>query len=40
VTVTGATATAEVKQGKDGPTETMKFAREDGDWRATSLSGG
>jgi hypothetical protein len=39
VTITGATATAEVKRGKDGPTEKMQFARENGDWRATSLSG-
>jgi hypothetical protein len=40
VAITGTTATAEVKRGEDGPTETMKFARENGDWRATSLSGG
>jgi hypothetical protein len=39
VTITGATATAEVKRGEDGPTERMEFAREKGDWRATSLSG-
>ena len=40
VTITGSTATAEVKRGKDGPTEKMEFARENGQWRATSLSGG
>jgi hypothetical protein len=40
VTITGATATADVKQGQDGPTEKMEFARENGQWRATSLSGG
>ena|ERR1041384_3725357 len=39
VTVSGSTATAEVKQGDDGPTETMQFTREKNDWRATSLSG-
>jgi hypothetical protein len=39
VTITGTTATAEVKRGKDGPTEAMKFAKENGQWRATSLSG-
>jgi hypothetical protein len=40
VTIAGATATAEVKRGQDGPTEKMEFARENGQWRATSLSGG
>jgi hypothetical protein len=39
VSVTGSTATAEVKRGDDGPTETMEFAKEGGQWRATSLSG-
>lgn len=39
VTITGTTATAEVQRGEDGPTETMRFTREDGQWRATSLSG-
>jgi hypothetical protein len=39
VTVEGDRATAEVRQGKDGPTETMRFTRERNDWRATSLSG-
>src|SRR3954447_106913 len=38
VTVNGDTATAEVKQGDKGPTETMQFTREKNDWRATSLS--
>jgi hypothetical protein len=38
VTVSGNTATAEVKQGDKGPTETMQFTREKKDWRATSLS--
>ena len=40
VTVTGDTATAEVKQGDDGPTETMQFTKENGQWRATALSNG
>jgi hypothetical protein len=39
VAVSGGTATATVRQGEDGPTETMEFTREGGDWRATSLSG-
>jgi hypothetical protein len=39
VTVDGDRATAEVRQGKDGPTETMQFTRERNEWRATSLSG-
>jgi hypothetical protein len=39
VTVSGSTATATVRQGDDGPTETMEFTREGSDWRATSLSG-
>jgi hypothetical protein len=39
VSVTGSTATAEVRRGEDGPTETMEFAKENGQWRATSLSG-
>ena len=39
VEVEGNTATASVKRGDDGPTETMEFARENGQWRATSLSG-
>jgi hypothetical protein len=40
VTVSGSTATARVKRGDDGPTETMEFAKESGQWRATALSGG
>ena len=39
VDVSGNTATATVKRGDDGPTETMEFARENDQWRATSLSG-
>jgi hypothetical protein len=39
VTINGDTATAEVRRGSDGPTETMTFAREKGQWRATALSG-
>jgi hypothetical protein len=38
VTVNGDSASAEVKQGDSGPTETMEFAKEKGSWRATSLS--
>src|SRR5262245_22346219 len=38
VTVNGNNATAEVKQGDSGPTETMEFTREKDSWRATSLS--
>jgi hypothetical protein len=39
VNVSGSTATVEVKRGDDGPTETMEFTKENGQWRATSLSG-
>jgi hypothetical protein len=39
VEVDGATATVTVKRGDDGPTETMEFTQEGGQWRATSLSG-
>jgi len=39
VTINGNEATAEVRQGDDGPTETMTFTKENGDWRATALSG-
>ena len=39
VTISGPTATVTVRQGDDGPTETMEFTREGSDWRATSLSG-
>jgi hypothetical protein len=40
VTVNGNEATARVQRGDDGPTETFEFARENGQWRATSLSSG
>jgi hypothetical protein len=40
VTINGNDATAEVKQGDDGPTETMTFTKENGSWRATALSEG
>ena len=39
VTISGSTATAKVRRGEDGPTETMEFTQEGGQWRATSLSG-
>jgi hypothetical protein len=39
VTINGNSATARVRQGDNGPTETMQFTREGGQWRATSLSG-
>jgi hypothetical protein len=39
VTVTGDSATARVQGGDGGPTDTMQFAREKGQWRATALSG-
>ena len=38
VTIDGNEATAEVRQGDDGPTETMTFTKENNDWRATALS--
>jgi hypothetical protein len=38
VAVEGNEATATVKQGDDGPTETMTFTKENGSWRATALS--
>ena len=38
VTITGTTATARVRRGDDGPTETMEFTRENNQWRATALS--
>ena len=38
VTISGSDATVEVKRGDDGPTETMEFTKENGQWRATSLS--
>jgi hypothetical protein len=39
VTVDGSNATASVRRGEDGPTETMEFTKENGEWRATALSG-
>jgi PBP1b-binding outer membrane lipoprotein LpoB len=38
VNITGTTATARVRRGGDGPTETMQFTRENKQWRATALS--
>ena len=40
VNVSGNEATARVQQGDDGPTTTMQFVREGGQWRATSLNSG
>jgi hypothetical protein len=39
VEIEGSTATVTVRRGDDGPTETMEFQEEGGQWRATSLSG-
>jgi hypothetical protein len=39
VKVTGATATAQVRQGKDGPVATFKFVKEGKAWRASALGG-
>ena len=39
VTVSGTTATARVRRGTEGPPVTMEFARENDQWRATSLGG-
>jgi hypothetical protein len=39
VTVTGSQATAVVRRGSNGPTETFRFVRESGGWRATSFGG-
>lgn len=39
VEIDGSTATVTVRRGDDGPTETMEFQQEGGQWRATSLSG-
>ena len=38
VTISGSDATVEVRRGDDGPTATMEFTKENGQWRATSLS--
>ena len=37
VTINGSNATAVVKRGKDGPTATFRFVREDGKWKATDF---
>jgi hypothetical protein len=37
VAVNGTTATAVVRRGKDGPTATFRFVREDGKWKATDF---
>jgi outer membrane PBP1 activator LpoA protein len=39
VNIAGSTATVTVRRGEDGPTETMEFTKENGQWRATALSG-
>ncbi len=39
VKVTADKATAEVRQGKDGPVTTFEFVREGGSWRASALGG-
>jgi hypothetical protein len=39
VNISGSTATVDVRRGDDGPTQTMEFTQEGGEWRATSLSG-
>ena len=39
VTVTGDQATAQVRQGTDGPTATFRFVRESGRWKISELSG-
>ena len=38
VTIRGNEATVRVRRGADGPTATFEFVRENGQWRATSLS--
>jgi hypothetical protein len=37
VKVTGTTATAQVRQGKNGKVTTFSFVKENGEWRATAL---
>ena len=37
VKVTGASATAQVRQGKDGPVATFTFVKENSAWRASAL---
>jgi hypothetical protein len=39
VKVTGANATAQVRQGDDGPTATFTFVKEGASWRASALGG-
>ena len=39
VKVDGNTATAQVRQGKDGKTATFTFVKENGAWRASQLGG-
>jgi hypothetical protein len=39
VKVTGSSATAQVRQGKDGPVATFTFVKESGGWRASALGG-
>jgi hypothetical protein len=39
VKVTGANATAQVRQGNDGPVATFTFVKEGADWRASALGG-
>jgi hypothetical protein len=37
VTVSGSSATAVVRRGKNGPTATFRFVREGGKWKATDF---
>ena len=39
VNVKGSQASAVVRRGKDGPTATFQFVRENGGWKATSFGG-
>jgi hypothetical protein len=39
VKIAGAGATAQVRQGKDGPVATFTFVKEGGGWRASALGG-
>jgi hypothetical protein len=39
VKVDGVNATAQVRQGKDGPVATFTFVKEGNDWRASALGG-
>jgi hypothetical protein len=40
VKVSGSSATAQVRQGKDGPVATFTFVKEGASWRASALGGG